>query len=83
MLLLGAAALSDLPTFEKLENPKSDLATEILTSDGKVLGKYYNQNRTNVDYQEISPYVFDALISTEDERYLEHSGIDYRSLARA
>lgn len=83
LALLGAAALSNLPTFEKLENPRSDLATEIMTSDGKVLGKYYKQNRTNVAYEEISPYVIEALIATEDERYHSHSGIDIEAVARA
>lgn len=83
LALLGAASLSDLPDFAKLENPKSDLATEILTSDGKVLGKYYKQNRTNVSYEEISPYVITALVATEDERYHSHSGIDIEAVARA
>ncbi len=81
--LLGAAALSNLPDFNSLENPKSDLATQIITTDGKVLGKYYKQNRTNVRYEEISPYVYQALISTEDERYFEHSGIDIYAVTRA
>lgn len=83
LCLLGVAALSDLPDFNSLENPKSDLATQIMTSDGKVLGKYYKQNRTNVSYEEISPYVYGALVSTEDERYYEHSGIDIEAVTRA
>lgn len=83
LILLGAASMSDLPNFERLENPKSDLATEILTSDGQMLGKYYKQNRTNVSYEEISPYVINALIATEDERFKTHSGIDIEAVARA
>lgn len=88
ILLLYAAANSwagfpPLPSFEELENPKSNLATEVYTADGKILGKYFYQNRVNVDYDELSPHLVNALISTEDERYLEHSGIDIRGLARA
>lgn len=72
----------ELPSFEELENPKSNLASEVYTSDGKVLGKYFYQNRTNAKYEELSPYLSQALIATEDERYQEHSGIDFRSLGR-
>jgi len=72
-----------LPTFEELENPKSNLATEVYTSDGKILGKYFYQNRVNVDYEDLSPNLINALVATEDERYYEHSGIDIRGLARA
>ncbi|MBD1423621.1 penicillin-binding protein 1A [Sphingobacterium chuzhouense] len=66
-----------LPSFEELENPKSNLASEILTDDLKVLGTYYKHNRSNVKYSELSPYLVHALISTEDKRFYEHSGIDY------
>lgn len=88
VLLLYAAGNSwggfdELPTFEELENPKSNLATEVYTSDGKILGKYFYQNRVNVAYDQLSPHLVDALIATEDERYYEHSGIDLRGLARA
>ena len=77
------AGFDELPSFEQLENPKSNLATEVYTSDGKILGKYFYQNRVNVDYQYLSPNLISALVSTEDERYYEHSGIDLRGLARA
>lgn len=77
------AGFDELPTFEQLENPKSNLATEVYTSDGKILGKYFYQNRVNVDYNELSPNLIDALVSTEDERYYDHSGIDLKGLARA
>jgi penicillin-binding protein 1A len=83
VLLLVAAAFSDLPGFEELENPKSSLATEVLSADQKTLGRFYRQNRTNVSYEDISPHVIDALVSTEDERFYEHSGIDMESVARA
>lgn len=73
----------ELPPIEDLENPKSNLATEVYTADGVVLGKYFYQNRVNVDYDKLSPYLVDALVSTEDERYYDHSGVDLEGLARA
>jgi penicillin-binding protein 1A len=72
-----------LPETEDLENPKSNLATEVFSTDSVVLGKYFLQNRTNVNFEELSPHLVNALISTEDERYRAHSGIDVRSLLRA
>lgn len=79
----GSLGFAPLPSLEELENPKSNLASEVITSDGKVMGKYFKENRTNVKYEELSPYLVDALIATEDERYREHSGIDFRGLVRA
>jgi len=75
--------MGPMPNVEQLQNPKSLLATEIISYDGEVIGKFFVENRTNVDYDDISPYVVQALIATEDERYNDHSGIDFRSLARA
>ncbi|WP_421920964.1 transglycosylase domain-containing protein [Marinifilum sp.] len=71
-----------MPTFEELENPKSSLATEIYTFDGELLGKFYFQNRSFIDHDELSPYLIDALIATEDVRFETHSGIDLRGLGR-
>ncbi len=71
-----------MPTFEELENPRTNLATEIISADGKVLGTYYVENRSNVRYAELSHYMPEALISIEDERFTEHSGIDERALFR-
>lgn len=79
----GSLGFNPLPSLEELENPKSNLASEVITSDGKVIGKYFKENRTNIKYQELSPYLVDALIATEDERFREHSGIDFRGLVRA
>jgi penicillin-binding protein 1A len=81
--MLVLAALSDLPGTEDLENPRSDLATAILFSDGTQMGQYYRENRIPVDYERISPNVVNALIATEDERFREHSGIDLRGTMRA
>ena len=72
-----------LPTFEQLENPKNNLATEIITEDGVLLGKYFFENRSAARYYELPNNLINALISTEDIRYKSHSGIDVRSLARA
>ena len=60
---------SDLPNTEELENPKSELATEIYSADGVVLGRYYVENRVPVEYNDLSDNIVNALISTEDERY--------------
>jgi penicillin-binding protein 1A len=72
-----------LPTFDELENPKSFQATEVYSADQKVLGTYFVQNRSNINYQKLSPHLVNALVSTEDERYYWHSGVDLYGLARA
>ena len=71
-----------MPTFEELENPKSNLATEVISSDDKLLGKYYIENRSNTPYQELSPNVINALIATEDARFEKHSGVDAIAIIR-
>jgi len=72
-----------LPSFEELENPQQNLATEIYASDGVLLGKFFYENRSPVTYDQLSPHLVNALISTEDERFREHSAIDAKSLGRA
>ncbi|HEU4496730.1 MAG TPA: transglycosylase domain-containing protein, partial [Flavobacterium sp.] len=72
-----------MPSFEELENPESDLATEIISSDGETIGKFYNENRTAIKYSDLPKHLVDALVSTEDERFYEHSGIDSRGTLRA
>ena len=71
-----------MPSFEELENPKTNLATEIISADGKILGTYYIENRSNISYDELSEDLVNALISIEDVRFYEHSGIDKRALFR-
>ncbi|MFV0571639.1 MAG: penicillin-binding protein 1A [Xanthomarina gelatinilytica] len=85
MFLLAAwGVFGELPDYTVLENPKTNLATEIISSDGKTLGKFYfNDNRTPVGYNELPLHLIDALIATEDARYYEHSGIDARGTLRA
>lgn len=75
--------LGDMPSFEELENPNSNLASQVMSSDSKVLGVYFYQNRTNARYDQLSPNLVNALIATEDERYRSHPGIDARGTLRA
>ncbi len=67
-----------MPSFEDLENPNSSLATEIIAADGETIGKFYNENRTSIKYGDLPKHLVDALVSTEDERFYEHAGIDGR-----
>ena len=76
-------SFTDLPTLTQLENPKSELASEVYAADGTELGRYYTQNRVAVRYPELNPYLIDALLATEDERYYDHAGIDWHGVARA
>jgi len=71
-----------LPDFIELENPETNLATEILSSDNKLLGGYFYENRTHVGYDDLSPDLINALIATEDERFFNHAGIDFIALIR-
>ncbi len=82
-LLASWNVFGKLPTFEELENPESNLATTILSVDGKQLGTYYNENRTPIKYEDLPQNLIDALVATEDERYYDHSGIDFKGTARA
>ena len=80
--LLSHGVFGYMPTFEELENPKENLATRIYSSDGQLLGTYFRENRSHVCYDSISPNVIDALIATEDVRFYDHCGIDFKSLPR-
>ena len=73
-VLIGNEFFGPMPSFEELENPKSNVASEIISEDNVSLGTYYIQNRTFVDYDEISPNVHNALVATEDIRFRQHSG---------
>jgi penicillin-binding protein 1A len=81
--LASVGALGVMPTFEDLENPENNLATEVISSDGKTLGKYAYENRTPVKYKDIPQNLVEALVATEDERFYEHSGIDFKATSRA
>ncbi|UCH14300.1 MAG: transglycosylase domain-containing protein [Bacteroidales bacterium] len=83
-ILISGGKLGYMPDFEELENPNINLATQVVSEDGVVLGSFYykNQNRTFVEYEDLPQHLIDALIATEDIRYYKHSGIDARGLAR-
>lgn len=84
LLFVGAnfGLLGKMPSVAQLQNPEADLASEIYSSDGVLMGKYYSENRSEVKFNEISPNVINALLATEDERFYDHSGIDAQALAR-
>jgi penicillin-binding protein 1A len=82
-LMASWGIFGPMPTFEELENPETNLATEIFSSDGETLGKYYNENRTPVKYEDLPQHLVDALVATEDERYFDHAGIDAKGTLRA
>lgn len=86
LLLLGLAALGlfgKMPSFEEIENPNSALATEVYSSDGVLLGKYFYENRSTSSFEEIPVMIRNCLIATEDIRFYKHSGIDYWGTFRA
>ena len=83
-VLAGNGTFGEMPEFEQLENPNTNLATQIISSDGEMLAKFYfNDNRTPITYNELPKNLVDALIATEDERFYDHPGIDVRSTLRA
>lgn len=81
-LLLLVSLFADIPSFEELENPDNKLATQVIAQDGEVLTTFHIENRSYVSYDEISPYVIQAAVATEDRRFYKHSGIDFQSLGR-
>ena len=83
LLLANFGVFGKMPSLQELENPEADLASEIISADGILMGKYYSENRSEVRFDQISPNVFNALIATEDERFFDHSGIDAQALGRA
>ena len=83
-ILASFGLFGSMPDHTALENPRTNLATEIISSDGKTLGKfYYEDNRTPVAYSELPKHLVEALVATEDVRYYEHAGIDARGTLRA
>ncbi len=83
--LAGWGFFGDMPTFEELENPRTDLAAQIISSDGVQLGTIFkpNENRTPINYKDLPEHLVQALIATEDVRFYKHSGIDARGTIRA
>ncbi len=82
IIVITIVAKSDLPTFEELENPQYDLASVIYDSNEIPYGKYYIENREFIQFRDLSPNIYNALLSVEDARYNSHSGIDFRALLR-
>lgn len=84
LLFYGVANewFGEMPSFEELENPQNNLASEVISSDGEILGTYFIENRSNISYDELSDYLPNAFMSIEDIRFQEHSGIDEIALAR-
>jgi penicillin-binding protein 1A len=76
IIMINLGLLGYMPSMKELENPSSALSSEVLASDGTVLGRYFIQDRSNTKYEEINPNVFNALLATEDARFYDHSGID-------
>ena len=84
MWLITRGALGYLPPLEELQNPKNTFASEIISSDMQSLGRYYRyENRIGVQYTDLSQNLIDALIATEDVRFYEHTGVDFKSMFRA
>jgi penicillin-binding protein 1A len=83
VLVFIAVMLSGLPNVESLANPKISLATQIYSSDQKVIGAYYKENRADVKYNQLPQHLVDALIATEDARFRTHSGVDFMGVFRA
>ena len=81
-MILLVWMFADIPSFRELENPESNLATQIIAQDGEILSTFHIENRTFVTYEELSPNVVHAAVATEDARFYRHSGIDFKGLAR-
>ena len=83
VLMINWGWLGSMPDLEDIENPTASLASQAYAQDGTLMGKYYIEDRINVEYKDISKFAVDALVATEDKRFYEHSGIDGLSLLRA
>lgn len=81
-ILISLGAFGKLPTFDELENPQSALATQVISADSVILGVYYSENRSNILFEELPDNLVHALIATEDERFYDHSGIDFIAIGR-
>ena len=81
--LTGMGTFGSLPNVEELVNPKNNLATIVYSGDMKILGKYYSENRVNVNFNQLDKDLVNALVATEDARFYEHSGVDIKALARS
>jgi penicillin-binding protein 1A len=83
LFLFIVLSFTNLPSVKQLENPKSEEATQLYAANGEVIGRYYTENRVPVDFNELDEDITHALVATEDERYYQHNGIDFKALGRA
>jgi len=72
-----------MPSIADIQNPSASLSSQVYAQDGTLMGKYYLEDRVNIEYKDVSQYIVNALVATEDERFYDHSGIDLRSVLRA
>ena len=82
IFLTYRGTFGELPTYGELKNIQNSTASELYSEDGFLLGKYYIENRVNADFDELSPFLINALVATEDARFFKHSGVDFRALMR-
>jgi len=83
LLMLSWGWIGDMPDLNEIENPTASLASQVYAQDGTPMGKYYLEDRISVKYRDISPYLTQALVATEDKRFYEHAGVDLEGLLRA
>jgi len=83
IILADVGALGSMPSIADIENPTASLSSQVYAQDGSLMGKYYLEDRINVEFKDISKNIINALVATEDERFYDHSGIDLRSMTRA
>lgn len=83
LCLCNWGVFGEMPSIDDIQNPSASLSSQVYAQDGTLMGKYYLEDRVNVEYKDISKHVINALVATEDERFYDHSGIDLRSLLRA
>jgi penicillin-binding protein 1A len=77
---VNAGLLGEMPDLYEIQNPNNDVSTSVISSDGEILGSYYSENRIEIGYADLSPYLVKALVATEDKRFYDHSGIDMKGL---
>lgn len=82
-LVNAKMGFSELPTFEQLENPENKLSSEIYAADGNMIGKFFIENRSNIRYEQLPQHLVNCLVSVEDRRFYDHSGIDFKGLVTA
>ena len=83
LLLLNFGWIGDMPDLDDIENPTASLASQVYAQDGTPMGKFYLEDRISVKYRDLSPYLIQALVATEDKRFYDHYGVDGEGLLRA